>query len=274
MHKLNVATVIVIIAAFTQSIETPLLGQTKTIAVEDRRPIVAVLDQLEALFGVPINYEDVPYENSMDVEDISTPQQRASFPGYHLVVPRVGKIEFGIVDTNSPITNVLGSLTNLVAAYHANALPGQFVVGESNGVFSVAAVTSRDSSGKQKDVVTPLADRVMIPEATRTTSDTVATVLGSISKASGVNVVLGTFPFPFAPKLTLGSNGEPGSVVLANLFGKLTSRPISYRLLFDPSSKGYMLNLQILTRKSDYPAISSTPLFARFSVIGSGWVVF
>ncbi|MDQ6678681.1 MAG: hypothetical protein M3Z09_15475 [Acidobacteriota bacterium] len=249
MHFLRTAVIALIVnVLFLKSVEKQLLGQNRTITISDRRPLVRALDQMEALSGVPINYEDVPYESSADVEDISTSQQRAASPGYHLVVPRMGNISVA-TQAELSLANTLSSLANLLASYRANALPGDFVFGESNGTFSVTPLKGLDGSGKQKDVRSPLVAPVTIPEETRTVGDTVAVVLASISKASGVNVILGTFPFPFSAKVTLGSTAEPGRQVLTALFGKLTSKPVSYRLLFDPTFKEYMLNLQVITKK-------------------------
>jgi hypothetical protein len=65
--------------------QTPLV-----VSSSDHRPLAGALHALEAATKMAINYEDPPYENEMDLEDVSTPKQRAEVPGYRLLVQRTG----------------------------------------------------------------------------------------------------------------------------------------------------------------------------------------
>jgi hypothetical protein len=67
-----------------------LSGQV-VIDISTHRTLAAALDSLQNQLGIPINYEDVPYQNPADLEDVSNPEERAKYPGFQLLVPRTGQ---------------------------------------------------------------------------------------------------------------------------------------------------------------------------------------
>jgi hypothetical protein len=102
-------------------------GQTtKVIDVTDARPLWAALDALEVTVGGAINYEDPPYENEADVQDFSTPQQRAGAPAWwRLVGPREGNVtaEVQVPAAGKAADNdVIFHVNLLLASYRQNEL--------------------------------------------------------------------------------------------------------------------------------------------------------
>jgi hypothetical protein len=134
-----------------------LLAQTtKTVDVNEPRPLWSALDQLEiANPGVAINYEDPPYENLADVQDSATPQQQAAHPGFHLIVPRAGHLSAEITTSSTPdssAANVIGNLNLLLVNYRQNALPGDFKIEQANGVVYVTPTSVLGASGSSREV--------------------------------------------------------------------------------------------------------------------------
>jgi hypothetical protein len=71
-------------------------AQVQVINVSDPRPMADAMDARERIVHTTINYEDPPYENMADLQDVSTPAQRAAQTGYKLLVPRPGSLSAGI----------------------------------------------------------------------------------------------------------------------------------------------------------------------------------
>jgi hypothetical protein len=219
-----------------------LSAQTPTtITNSDRRPLVGALDQLQSKIGIIINYEDVPYVNAGDLEDVSTPQQRASAPGFHQMVPRGGT-----VSTVASGTGDLASLNSLLTSYRAAGLPGDFTIEHANGQAYVIASKVLAVDGAVKDVVSAMKLSITLPYSEQEAIQFESAIFSEIGKATGVKIAVGSFPrYEFRKKIGFGASNEPARDVLARLLAAvMPSTPLSYRLLFDPLLKYYVLNLQ------------------------------
>jgi hypothetical protein len=242
--QIRIARILLIAAtsAFT------VVGQSASaIDVTDHRPLAGALTALEVRMGISINYEDIPYESAADVEDVSTPQQRAQYPGYRLLVPRKGTVRASIDAFNGrTAADAITNVHALLQSYRANRLPGDFTVEQANGMLYVVPAKASDSAGRIREVSSPMTTLVTIPYAERQAIDAVAAVLNAVSKTIGVRMEVGSIPAP-AMKVVITANQEPARDVLAKLFTKIVPAPTSYRLLFDPQDKAYMLNVQVAT---------------------------
>ena len=228
------------------------------IEVSDHRPLAAALEKLQALTGVPINYEDVPYENAADLEDVSTPEQRLQHPGYRLLVPRKGRIQ-ATVDARpqASLSETAGSVHALLASYRAAGLPGDFQVEQANGMIYVTPAKVLNRAGTLQEVQPRMDTVVTIPYAERTAIACVEEITRAVSAATGAKIAVGTFPFLAATKpVACGANREPARNVLAALLSKLADTPASYDLLFEPLT-GYMLNLRFLAKSEEHSAAAA-----------------
>jgi hypothetical protein len=213
----------------------------------DHRPLAAALDKLQSKTGVVINYEDVPYENAADLEDVSTEQQRAFQPGYRLLVPRKGHIRAaGQVSSTTSLADTVSLLHSLFANYKLNRMPGEFTLEQFNGALYVAPIRFVNASGSSQDVTSPMKSSIDVPYAERRVIDTVELIVKATSQASGKRIDVGTVPFLPSTRVAFGVRGESARSALASLFAQLHSS-VSYRLLYDPQDRAYMLNLQITT---------------------------
>ena len=218
----------------------------------DHRPLAGALDTLEKTLGVPVNYEDVPYENHADLVDVSTAEQRAVYPGYHLFVPREGQVSATVSLAADGVTNV----NLLLASYRQNLLPGDFAVEQANGMVYVIASEVLGSNGVMRTVASPMKTLVSVPFAERTVEDTVAIVLSAVSATTRAKIEIGSFPFRPTDRISFGATQSPARDVLANVLAKAANSPSCYRLLFDPQT-GYMLNIQAASVVS--PAVGAGP---------------
>lgn len=222
-----------------------LSGQARFIVdVLEHRPLAEALDRLEASTGKAINYEDYPWQNPSELEDVSTPEQRASSPGYHLMVPRRSRFQADLdpVATTSA-ADQLSNVTALLGAYERSGLPGEFRCEVANGTVYVMPTKVLTKDGSMRDVVSPMTTLITLPYASRTVFESFEAVLDAVSKASGKRIMVGSVPMFGEPAPNFGATQEPARDVLARLLAKIGYSSVSYRLLFDPLM-GYMFNLQ------------------------------
>lgn len=221
-----------------------LMAQTEAVVdVTDCRPLAVAVEQAETVLGIPINYEDVRYENSADLEDVSTAAQRAEVPGYRLLVPRTGRVS-GLLRAGrfGPHGGKVLDVANLLSSYRENGLPGDFTIEEANGMLYVVPTRYLAADGRKRDMLSLMRTPVSVPFADRTVWDTVAVIMDSVSVTTRARVRIGMMPFFPKLKISYGVSGASARDALAELFGKAASGPVSYQLLFDPRA-GYMLNV-------------------------------
>jgi hypothetical protein len=235
------------------ALPSPLAAQrANAIDVTDSRPLCAAFDALEITFGVPINYEDPPYENEADLQDVSTQQQRAANPGYRLLVPRSGHIHADVRPPGAATAmtgDAVADVNLLLSIYRQNSLPGDFKVEQANGMIYVSPIKVLGATGTMRDVTSPMLTPVTVPYAQRTVVDTAQAIFDSLAQASGLTIVIGSFPFWPTDMVTFGVSGLPARDALANLFSQAGKGVFSYRLLFDPRPDSmrvfdYMINVQ------------------------------
>lgn len=210
------------------------------------RPLAGALDALEVATGTAINYEDVPYENQADLEDVSTPQQRASRAGYRLLVPRKGTVSAPLqAGRLSSEADRVFQVNMLLSNYRDNKMPGDFRVEQANGMLYVIPTRVLGANGSLRELRSPMTTLITIPYGERSAIETVAAILAAVSKATRVRMDVGSLPFSPAQTVGFGAVDEPARDALARLFAKLTKSPVSYRLLFDPVM-AYMFNVRTI----------------------------
>jgi hypothetical protein len=70
-------------------------SRLERITVEDPRPVLQVLNPLEAKYGWQLTYEDPPYEASSDLLDVTDSQFTLEHPGRRRLFPAGRRLEFG-----------------------------------------------------------------------------------------------------------------------------------------------------------------------------------
>jgi hypothetical protein len=111
------------------AVSVPLTAATAwKVEVDDARPLMRAVDELQARLGVPIHYEDPPFQHADDLEDITdrvpqTPQQRAANPGVKFIVPRGGRLSVNLTGQSVGL-----QVSQTIAEYHARGFPGRFTV--------------------------------------------------------------------------------------------------------------------------------------------------
>ena len=86
---------------------------TFEVAVEDGRPLAKVLDEVEERFGWTVTYEDPPYQNANEIEDVTERVRRDGKTHLRVLVPRGGAFHFSYAlnpENGSDPAGLLGAL--------------------------------------------------------------------------------------------------------------------------------------------------------------------
>jgi len=256
---------------------TLVAQQAETLRVNDPRPVLQAVLEIERRYGTPINYEDLRYEFSNDVEDVTdsvlTPQQRnLADPKKRILVPRQRSIEVAIGSRSvapwqpDPAAALAAARAAATAASDAAT---SFVVTEANGSIFVAGIRSRDASGKSQTYAPALSTPVTLAAGPRTALESLISIVKQVSERSGYRIELGTVPVRMLAESEVNvlASNEAASFVVDRLLRGLPLSPsvssangrstISYQLLFDPRSRVYALNISAAFQGAASPEAGS-----------------
>ena len=235
------------------------------LSVNDPRPVNVLAEKIEALSGIPVNYEDVQYAYAADTVDVTSSVVNPSYPApmnFQVVIPRGGKLSALItVDAAtqklSGPRSALNALNEVLSAASANtAIAGKFTVDSYKNVFFIYPTQARSTTGHFVAYTPLLSTPIDLPGLRQTAIETLEAILQQVSEKVGVKVGRGTMPFrAFTSTVTISASQEPANYVLARLFAAVcasgvappqSSLGMSYHAFFDPRFKSYALNIHVV----------------------------
>jgi hypothetical protein len=205
------------------------------ITANSPRPLLQVLDALRQKYGWVVDYEDPWYASARDIV-----KSKQETPG--TLLPAGGNFTVLLpVDT----TQEDQTLRLIVDAYNQSSNPGRFAMRRSvEGRFYVVGTSARDEVNALSSQL-PLFDRpVKIPLRRRTIADTIDLLCRALALQSHNSVSVGVSPrsvLAYATVKTGGGMVSARELLIQSL--KAAPRDVYWCLLFDPTSKGYVLNL-------------------------------
>ncbi len=237
-----------------------LSGQTiSDLRVNDPRPMMSMSDQLQQRFGIAINYEDPRYEYKDDISDITSEvlnaAQRQTKPNARILIPRGGSLAVAAasVRRGQPVDAAV-VLENAKAQLEAASLPGRFTITQTPLAVFVEPRQIRTSSGGWANVTPVLSTPIRFARERRTAAATLALIVSETAKSAGTRVEVVSEPMGVfaAVEVELGVEDQPARAALVALFEQVSARLIpdgrertlfSYRMLFDPGLRYYLLSI-------------------------------
>jgi hypothetical protein len=198
------AGLLFMVAAFAQN-----TAPTAAVLVNEKMPLRRAAELLQLRYGVPISYEDGPYEFGGEIDH--------PFP--NATAPKAGTLN---VDLSPPLTNpepltVERQLQGLMEQHARNGNPGQFKVIETAAGLAIVAAAVRERSGILVPYQSPLDARITFPEMERDARDAIAVFLKATEAASGKKLALGGDGVLKWRAVRIGANNEVARDVLAKL---------------------------------------------------------
>jgi hypothetical protein len=206
---------------------------TVRLVANSPRPLEQVLDALQRKYGWIVNYEDPQYVATADyVEKPDAEQSR-------IPAGRSFSVEFPTGAAEEKVLRLV------VDAYNKSNNPGHFEVRQlAGGNFDVVGTQAHDEKGKMLVQQIPLDISVTLPSEERSINETVGRICEEVTKQLHFDFNLGISPRSFLLRTTAkigGSNKSARDFLTESLTA--THQKLYWRLLFDPNSKTYLLNL-------------------------------
>ncbi|HET6975600.1 MAG TPA: hypothetical protein VFI24_04710 [Pyrinomonadaceae bacterium] len=257
LFLLCLATVAVIIVTLL-TVAGSGMNEPKTdqISVNDPRPVALAVETLEKKYGWIITYEDPPYVHESELVDVTEKVRRdldKFKPGQapKVLIPKGGDLTLKYsIDpaTKKPVDSAV-VVQQLLDAYAIAGNPGVFRLdrdGERLHIFAGAA--------KGKDGVL-VAHRsvfdvpITLPAQKRNGLELLDAFCSAVSQASGTRVVLATVPMTlfFRYQTESGAKEQRARDFLTHEFDRMNNIKLSWRLLYDPVSKAYFLNIHTVS---------------------------
>jgi|GEM_PF-1431954 hypothetical protein len=235
---------------------TPPASSPITIPGSGPRPLQQALGALRLKYNGAVSYEEPQYLSAKAVTE--DPHTKGTF----IPASKPFSVEIPPVPSATDAPAEEKSLQLIVDAYNHSGNPGQFEIRKTESkaiaVVGVAAIDDKGSFAPQK----PLLDSLLnMPAKDRTISDTVDLVCQQLSDGTHVPISVGISPRSLVDhtNVKLGGDKTPARNILAQALAASTA-PLYWQLVFDPNSKGYVLNIHsVHIAKPQAPATPSKP---------------
>jgi hypothetical protein len=220
---------------------------TVHVVANDSRPLLQTIDALQIKYGWRINYEDPQYTSKLDIVDAKGLQDKATYPNGEHRMPGGGNFTVDFPAKTAPIASVEERkiLQSIIESYNRSNNPGRFELREdsSGDVFDLVGVSAHDNQGKVSAQQILLDQSLTIAAQERTFSDTLDLMCDSLTEKTHVKVSLGVHPLGLdRTKVTVGGKDLAARAYLSRAI-ESANRKLEWRLLYDPDSSGYFLNV-------------------------------
>lgn len=218
------------------------------------RPLQQVLDAVTQEYGWAIDYEDPPYQSSLELVDATHPNWRAAHPDS----PGVMNIRGGLFRTTYPESESTAVSTmeqarvirQVVADYNASGNPGQFAVRDTaQGRLEIVGISVKDESGAQMPAAPILDTPIHVQAGSMRLDDAISAMLREVSRMTGTDVGFASGPTNLMIQTTVTLSGAemPARDALREVLSQAKIH-LYWRLLYDAGYKAYFFNVVIATR--------------------------
>ena len=251
-------SLILIGRGFAQNPDTPEIR----IKVNEARPVLEVLNQLEKQYGWQMSYEDPPYESARDIVDITHPDFAREHPGRHQIMVRGKPFEFVF---GSPRAEVAPDrdkvLEELLHQHMAAGNPGIFGISHTGSIAHIEPIKLIKQNGETVGVHSILDTPITFPMAQRSTFETLGLLLLALERQGGVNIGYLSWGDSLLKSATSqeGPNQEPARTVLVRILGDVdkfartmyATRHLVWHLNYEADQKMYYFSLHTVTEPSN-----------------------
>ncbi|MGA7907446.1 MAG: hypothetical protein WCA16_08590 [Candidatus Sulfotelmatobacter sp.] len=217
------------------------------IAANSPRPLEQILDALRQKYGWLVDYEDPQYLSKLDIVE------RAGMNGMTLSLPVGGAFSVD-VPAGTPATAPPPedkTLQLILDAYNQSKNPGRFGLRQNEGgSYAVVGIGAQNDKGKMSVQAPPLDLPITLPTVQRSATETVKLICRTLSQRSRVQFTVGVTPRLLMDhkEVKVGGRKAQARTLLAQTL-ESTGHTMYWRLLFDPSSKGYFLDIHAVQGK-------------------------
>jgi hypothetical protein len=218
---------------------------TVRIVANTPRPLAQMLDALQKKYGWAVDYEDPQFLSKMDVIEIKETGKGPATSNLSQKLPAGGPFT---IEFPSSAVSEEKILQLAVDSYNRSDNPGRFELRSAKqGAFFVVGIKARDTHDQIANQSAVFDELVTVANQQRNALDTVNLICQQIAAQRGIAVTLGVFPQRVLAAATVSVGGTKVAardLLLQTL--NLPRRSLYWRLLFDPNSKGYFLDIHLV----------------------------
>jgi hypothetical protein len=224
--------------SYLKQAEISETATTIHIVANSPRPLAQTLDSLREKYGWAVSYEDPQFTSRLDLTEADDSINHA----LKSHVPGGGPFS---VEFSSGAAEEEKTLQLVVDLYNRSGNPGRFELRKSEPQkFSVVGVEARDRRGQISHQRAIFDLPITLATRPRTASDTVHLICRKIAAQRRVAVTVGVSPRRVLDQtpVTVGGTNIPARDLLLQAL-TATRSTFYWRLLFDPNSNGYFLDI-------------------------------
>lgn len=224
-------------------------GNIMHLAVSGARPLADAVDALQTEYGWHIDYEDPQFIGKLDVTESTDVRYANAASGTRPHTPNGGAFSVDFpAGAGSKGPDAASTLKIVIDAYNKSSNPGQFELRAQEQHFDVVGIAAHNEAGKLQQQHSPLDQLVTFSSAEQPAIDVVILICDQISKL-GATVNLGVYPrSALSRPISLAVAKLPAREALSRIESAAageSGRTICWRLLYDPDSKSYFINLHM-----------------------------
>ncbi|GEM_PF-893118 len=231
-------------------------GKTETLSVDSGRPLAEAITILEVRFGSAITYEDPPYAYAGDISDVTNTVRRdldKFKPGKapRVLVPKGGKFDFIVLANADRVPDQGRTLERLLHDYEATSKSARFRLEATADTFHVIPIAARNAFGRLEPKRPILDAKLTLSEKERTGLQEIRDFCAEVTRVTGVKTVMGTVPTALASyRQRYGVTNAVARTTLAEILQRAKAgQRLSWRLLYDPGMKMYVLNIHAVEKR-------------------------
>jgi len=209
---------------------------TTVITANSPRPLAQALDALQQKYGWLVGYEDPQFLSKSDLAEPATPGSQ--------ILPAGSRFTAEFPSTVSDEEKILQTV---VDAYNSSENPGRFELRKTKqGNFSMVGTQAKNAQGHITPQRPVLDAPITLLPRQRTATDTINLISRRIAEQRGVKITLGVSPRNLLDHNNVKVSGTkvPARELLLQVLSSLRGT-FYWRLLFDPNSKGYFLDIHL-----------------------------
>lgn len=216
----------------------PAAGPGDMATIDDPRPVMAAVMEIERVTGRAISYEDALVADRRAMAPMVAAGRDEAF-----LMPAGGVMTVALPRSAAAAA---AATQAAVARYAAGQPVATFDVFD-DGMIHVVPRGAQDASGRMAAVAPALDLPVTLKKKARTGMELLDELRRAVAAADGRPVLIGTVPAGALSRITVdfGAAGEPARAVLARLIAA-SGLNASWKLLYDPGFDEYALNLTVI----------------------------
>ncbi|HKH98949.1 MAG TPA: hypothetical protein VJ999_07565 [Candidatus Sulfotelmatobacter sp.] len=206
------------------------------ITANSPRPLAQILDALQVKYKWIVSYEDPQFTSQQDIVTVTGAGDT------QMQLPSGGSFS---ADFSAAAPDEEKTLRSMVDSYNHSKNPGRFEVKKTaQGTFYLVGTAATDDKGHISPQQAVFDLPITVPAEDRTITETLNLICQEISNHTHIQVTVGVTPRSLLDhtNVKVGGNAVAARDLLLQSLAEVRTHPY-WRLLFDPNSKGYYLDI-------------------------------